>query len=162
VVKGRPDKDDGSSFNFIARCNQTGAPALASVWKALPSDTAILNSLYLASARVKDARLYLTMRGVATNRSAPTTTRVASLRALARLVRPNADPSLEMMRPRLDPAKPFQASSVDHFDQYTGAMPLPATYTSDIQGLMKELSTDPDVSVRAAAVYLSTVVLSHP
>jgi len=69
------------SFKTLGWCDETGPSALASVWRALPSDTVRLRSFLTASANVRDGRIF-----AAANMAASDTSRRARERAAALLV----------------------------------------------------------------------------
>ena len=46
------------AFRTLAWCDETGPPALAGVWRALPADTVRLRTFLFASAHLRDSRIY--------------------------------------------------------------------------------------------------------
>jgi hypothetical protein len=163
VEKGHPEKQEEWALVYIANCDESGGPALATAWSTLPADSASAEALYLASARLKDARVYDAVRGVASNRAAPSTTRVYAVLVLARYARPQSEPELADMKPPFDVRKGFRLPpSTDHFTQFIGSSPLPASYQSDIRAFVQQLASETDPGVRAAAAYLSRLVLLPP
>ena len=46
------------TFTTLGWCDETGAAALASVWRSLPQDTARMHKLLLASSNLRDERVF--------------------------------------------------------------------------------------------------------
>jgi hypothetical protein len=76
------DQATVETFRTLAWCDETGPVALASVWRALPTDTVRLRGFLTASAHVRDARIFSAASQVAADTSRRARERAAALLVL--------------------------------------------------------------------------------
>lgn len=83
LAAGRQDPRFDWALRYIARCDETAAPALAGVWRRPPRDSASLRWLVDASQRVRDERILEATLAALRDDRRPAATRLAAMRVLA-------------------------------------------------------------------------------
>jgi hypothetical protein len=158
ITTGHPAPKMAWALSIIFMCDESGVPAIQSMWASPPTDSVFLDQLVEASARDLDQRVYISVRTVATNTGSPLGLRIAALRVLAsfvdaskfyypaNLLRPSPDSSLTI----LDDSGLLQV---------VGSQPLAAGVNADITALFAALAQgDPDPLLRFAARHLAPVI----
>ena len=144
------------ALGAIAGCSESAGPALQKQWAAPPTDSAALHQLFVASAHVRDQRIYDAVTMVARNPALAISARLAALHVLAAYV----DPTIEVEPIFLSPsADSTTIARLDHpYNQIAGAQPLGAGAVAGVRGLCLALAqSDPNPAMRFASRYLEYV-----
>jgi hypothetical protein len=147
---------------MIVDCEDEGPAYFAAQWMTAAADTSALRELIAGSARIKDARVYASLRRVATDASRPSAVRVASMIALAEYV--DAGISIDLSELQV-PEGPitrirFRGGSAVDVVQVPGAQPL-GSVRNEVRGLLSTIAANRTGEPRevwyAAAVLLRRV-----
>lgn len=151
---GRPAPHYQWAMETIHRCPETGGEALASVWARPPADSAALNSLFLASYTLRDARITEAAIAAAANGGLSQLVRLSAIRVLVGHAVPRFLVSLEDLPPETPPGVTQLLPSVSHVVVSEGARPIGAETISGILDALSRLRSDPDPRIAAAASYV--------
>lgn len=162
LTTGQPASKHEWALATIGRCDESGPPVLARMWREAAGDTASLGHMIYRSVSMRDRRVYDVVSAIARDRSVPELKRAAGLHLLGRWARPGF--SLQYRQffvPGYEPAERYGGRSavtlryIDHDTQDEGAEPLPATIKADVVRLAREISAnDPNYRLKAAAALL--------
>jgi hypothetical protein len=148
---GHPAPHYEWALEFIAKCEETGAPVLAALWRSAVN-TEHLNRLYVSSYLLRDARITDAVTEVAQNRALPRLVRLNAIRVLAGhavpafllsvpdLLRPENDSTISMF-PR-----------VSHITVRNGERRVEEATIRGIVEALGHLRSDADADVATAAV----------
>lgn len=127
----------------IPTCTDVGPAALGVRWRAISGDEPSLETLTLATMRVRDGALYSELLAVAGDRSRPAQVRVATMLALAKLTNPGIGVPLGFLAPP-DTIRwiPMAAGSTTHAPYADGPVPMPPGYRLQVLALLEQLTAD--------------------
>lgn len=150
LQNGRPPKQEEWALFRIATCAH-GAALLADAWATLPSDSAQLKELELASVRVSDRRMLdATLRALADTSSVP-----AIRRAAMRVIYSQYEPTGRIGDDAWESPAFGGFGHANHVFQRTGEMPLTAADSTRIlTALRSTAAVDPDPPIRKVAGWL--------
>lgn len=124
-------------------CTDVGPAALGVRWRAVSGNDDGIETLMLATMRVRDGALYSELLAVADDDSRPPQVRVAAMLALAKLTNPGIGVPLGFLVPPDTIRRvPMAAGSTTHSPYAVGPVPLPAGYRSQVLALLEQLATD--------------------
>jgi len=154
LATGEPGPQREWALQVIGQCAVSGGAALAALWSSPSSDSADLERIYAASARIRDEQIFNAVRAVSLNTAVPTLTRLAALRVLAAYVNHRILTSFEFLTPPVIPGVRPRGYR-DHGMPIDGSSPLHPGAAQEIRDLLRSLAaSDPDPRVRYAASYL--------
>jgi hypothetical protein len=157
---GQPAPHYEWAIGTISRCVETGGEVLASVWSRPPTDSSSLNSLFLASHRLRDARVTDAAIVAASNGSLPQLVRLNAIRVLVGHAVPSFLMSLTQLPPEARPGGYETIASVSHVAAYEGARPIGPETMDNILETLSRLRSDPDTRIAGAATYVFRQVFS--
>ena len=147
---GHPAPHYEWALEFIARCEETGAPVLAALWLRA-ADTEQLNSLFLSSYLLRDARITDAVIEAAQNRALPRLVRLNAIRVLAGHAVPEFLLSIpDLLRLENDSVRSL-FPSVDHVRVRNGDRPVDQATIRGIVEALGRIRNDADADVAAAA-----------
>lgn len=148
---GHPAPHYEWALEFIAKCEETGAPVLAALWRSA-ADTEHLNRLYVSSYLLRDARITDAVTKVAQNRALPRLVRLNAIRVLAG----HAVPEFLVTVPDLlrweNEFSTILFPSVDHITVRNGERRVEEATIRGIVEALGHLRSDSDADVAMAAV----------
>jgi len=126
------------TFNTLAWCDETGPPALAPVWRALPTDTVRLSAFFFASSNIRDGRIFAAAHATAVDSTRRARDRAAALLVLvAQLDSTSAVTVVPASRAEVWRA---QLARWSHPLQIAGTKALPSDAHSRVNALVQRLS----------------------
>lgn len=126
------------TFTTLAWCDETGPPALAAAWRALPRDTVRLRSFLFASANVRDARVFDAAFATASDSRRRARERAAALLVLVAQLDSAATVTLGPAA-RAEGWR-AQLARETHPAQLAGTMPLPKDARSRVAALAQTMA----------------------
>lgn len=159
LTHGRPANKREWALGTIPRCDESGPPVLARMWRDARGDSATLAQLIYRSVGLRDRRLYGVVAEQSRDPSLPPLKRAAALSLLGRWARPGTLTRYSRyFAPDYAPAErhggvsPRESLFLDHDTQVEGAEPLPSTILDEVVVLLRSASqNDADFRVRATA-----------
>lgn len=162
IETGHPHPRWRWAVEHIGICSESGPPALAALWRALPGDTARVEEAIEATGRIRDQRLY--DEAVATLRATgrPAVVRVGAMRLLMRYVQPSQDYPFSALEPGERVRIATGVGKLNASVQVSGSRPLPDSLTSQVLALFQEIAADDrePVVAHAAARLARTLALT--
>lgn len=147
---GHPAPHYDWALEFIAKCEETGAPVLAALWRRA-ADTEHLNRLFLSSYLLRDARITGAVIEAAQNRALPRLVRLNAIRVLAGHAVPEFLLSIpDLLRLENDSIRSL-FPSVDHVRVRNGDRPVDQATIRGIVEALGQIRNDADADVAAAA-----------
>lgn len=148
----------------IQSCGAMAGEVLAQQWRHPPADTAALTLLGGVSANVRDKRVYLAARRIATSRRVTTNARLATIVTLVA----HADSTVRLSY-NIWPKSPVDARPnvgfghpLHSLDHASPDAPLPSSVWSDVVSLLARLGeSDPNDDVRTMAEYVAKRLRTH-
>jgi hypothetical protein len=131
-------KATAATFRTLGWCDETGPPALASVWRALPTDTVRLRAFLGASANLRDGRIFS-----ATYAAAADTTRRLRERAAALLVlvgQVDSTVTVTVVPSTRAEVWRAQLARESHPSVVVGTTPLPEDARARVSALVKKIA----------------------
>jgi hypothetical protein len=154
---GHPHPHYGRAINLILPCEQSGATALANVWRTAREDRAELERLTYVSSAMRDQRVFTATVGALQDQTRPRLVRLAAMSVLTALADSVVQPFLDVLE---NPPPHHVLGTVLDFPITIGAEPLAADTPERVLTLFAGVATeDPDPVVQAAARYLHTGLL---
>lgn len=152
LTLGQPADRYGWARDIIVKCDESGGPALASVWRSVSADPGELPHVVYSTSRVRDQRILDQLVIVARDQARPTVVRLSAFQVMVSYYKPSAYVSMRSLR---QPPFGSPLGFVTEFVATEGSSPLGPTSRESIRNLMRELSqSDPDSTVRNAARFL--------
>ncbi len=153
LTLGQPADRYGWARDVIVKCDESGGPALVSLWRSVPADAAELAHVVYSTSRVRDQRILEELLTVARDQARPAVVRLSAFQVLVSYYKPSAYVSLRSLR---QPPFGSPLGFVTEFVATEGSSPLGPTTLTSIHNLMRELAqSDPDQTVRNAARFLA-------
>jgi hypothetical protein len=158
LTHGQPANKREWALDTIDRCDESGPPVLARMWREVAADSASVGHMIYRSVYMRDRRVYNVVSTLARDRSVPALKRAAALHLLGRWARPGF--TLEYQQffsPEFEFVEKSGVvhSSMSHDTQYDGAEALPSTVRQEVLALARELAIgDPNFRLRATAALL--------
>jgi hypothetical protein len=135
LAKNTPTRE---TFATLAWCDESGPPALASVWQALPTDTVRVRAFLAASSNLRDERIYSAAFATASDATRKPRDRGAALLTLvAQLDAAAAVGVTPATRAEVWRAQLLHES---HPSQIAGTRPLPADARARVTALIDRLA----------------------
>lgn len=148
---GHPAPHYEWALEFIAKCEETGAPVLAALWRSA-ANTEHLNRLYVSSYLLRDARVTDAVTEVAQNRALPRLVRLNAIRVLAGHAVPEFLVTVPDLLRRENEFSIIPFPSVDHVMVRNGERPVDQAAIRGIVEALGHLRSDSDADVATAAV----------
>jgi hypothetical protein len=148
---GHPAPHYEWALEFIAKCEETGAPVLAALWRSA-ADTEHLNRLYVSSYLLRDARITDAVTKVAQNRALPRLVRLNAIRVLAGHAVPEFLVTVPDLLRRENEFSIIPFPSVDPVTVRHGERPVEEATIRGIVEALGHLRSDSDADVATAAV----------
>jgi hypothetical protein len=165
LTRGEPSNKREWALDTIDRCDESGPPVLARMWREVAADSASLGHTIYRSVYMRDRRVYDVITGIARDRSVPALKRAAALHLLVRWARPGLSLQFRrFFRPDFMSREQHLSAfaGISHDTQYEGAEPLPATIKDDVIRLARDVAED-DPNYRLQAIAAEIVSwLSYP
>ena len=162
LTHDQPANKRGWALDTIDRCDESGPPVLAGMWREVAADSASVGHMIYRSVYMRDRRVYNVVSALARDRSVPALKRAAALHLLGRWARPGFTLEYEQFfAPGFESVEKngVQYSSMSHDTQLEGAEPLPAAIRQEVLGLALEIAaSDSNFRLRAAAVQLAKIL----
>jgi hypothetical protein len=126
LASGQPHPRYEWARAAIVDCEEEGPVYFAAQWDTAPADSSALRQMIAGSSRVRDARVYASLRQTATDASRPSVVRVAAMIALAEYVDPHISIDLSELRVPEGPIARirFRGGSAVDVVQVPGTHPL--------------------------------------
>jgi hypothetical protein len=151
------------TFTTLGWCDETGPAALASVWRSLPQDTLRLHKFLIASANLRDARVFNAAYVAAKDKSRRGRDRGAALLVLIAQV--DATYGVDLVPASRTEVWRAQLTRESRAQQIAGTSPLPDDARARVSALTDSLAVglpagaaglrDPlGVAVQAAQLYI--------
>ncbi len=143
IRTGQPAPKREWARSHITTCLEEGPAILADQWRTTQADSAHLRYLVFNSGRLRDERLYQSLRDVVADRSRPRAVRIGAMLALARYVNPNSMLGFSDVRaPVNDPAPriPLVSGSSTYTGQLFGTHPLQEPVAPAVLGLLDRVA----------------------
>ncbi len=162
LASGHPHPRATWARAAIVDCEEEGPAYFARRWDSTPADTATLRELIAGSTRIRDARVYTSLRRIATDPARPSAVRVAAMIALAQYVDAGISIDLSQLRVPEGPITRirFRGGSAVDVVQVPGAQPL-GSVRNDVRSLLAAIAANRSGEPRevwyAAAVLLRRV-----
>lgn len=148
---GHPAPHYGWALEAIDKCEQTGGPALAALWRGAPLEGERLNQLFLASYSLRDSRVTAAAIEAATNGSLPQLVRLNAIRVLAGHAFPEYLLTISDLL-RVDPEyTTSRFPRVSHVVVRNGASPVGEGTIRAIITALSGMQSDSDAKVAYAA-----------
>lgn len=148
---GNPAPHWDWALEYIARCEETGPTTLATLWRQPMSEVTTGEGLFIASYRLRDARLTETLLDVAADRSVPQPVRLNAIRVIAGHAVPEFLLSIsDLSRPDSETRR-VSFPSVDHVSVRDGDVRVGSGTIRSIIIALARLSQDADPQVALAA-----------
>lgn len=143
LTSGQPHSRYEWARVTIVDCEDEGPAYFAAQWATAPADTTALRQLIAGSSRVRDARVYATLRRAATDASGPSAVRVAAMLTLAAYVDPSISIDLSELRVPDGPIERirFRGGSAVDVVQVPGSQPLGAV-RDEVHSLSSTIAAD--------------------
>lgn len=127
----------------VVDCEDEGPAFFARQWATAPADTAALREMIAGSSRVRDARVYASLRQIASDASRPSVVRVAAMIGLAEYVDPSISIDLSELRVPDGPITRirFRGGSAVDVVQVPGAQPL-GPVRGEVIALLNRIAAD--------------------
>jgi hypothetical protein len=138
------------ALEFIAKCEETGAPVLAALWRRAV-DTERLDRLSMSSYLLRDARITDAVTEVAQNRALPRLVRLNAIRVLAGHAVPEYNLSIRDLLRRENEFSTYLFPVVDHIRVRNGERPVDHATIRGIVEALGPIRNDPDADVAVAA-----------
>jgi hypothetical protein len=139
------------ALEFIAKCEETGGPVLAGLWRRPSADSAHLDRLFLSSYTLRDSRITAAVIDAASDRSLPQLVRLNAIRVLAGHAVPEFLLSIpDLLRQESDSVRSL-FPSVDHVNVRNGDSPVGTSTVRTIVETLEVLKDDPDGRIALAA-----------
>lgn len=148
---GHPAPHYEWAWEFIAKCEETGPPVLAALWRSSAADTEHLNRLYLSSYLLRDARITDAVIEAAQNRALPRLGRLNAIRVLAGHAVPEFLVSVPDLLREENEFSVLSFPSVDPVPVRNGERPVEQATIRGIVDALEGIRDDPDADVAAAA-----------
>ena len=148
---GHPDPHYDWAVDFIARCEETGGPVLAGLWRRPSADTADLNRLFLSSYRLRDSRITAAVIEVAGDPEVPQLMRLNAIRVMAGHAFPDFLLAISDLLRLESVSVIYPFPSVDHVTVRNGGNPVGTSTIQTIVAALEVLENDPDAQVAHAA-----------
>lgn len=159
LTHGQPASKREWALGTINRCDESGPPVLARMWREVAADSASVGNMIYRSVGLRDRRVYDVVLAIVRDPSVPARKRAAALYLLGRWAAPgfslNYDP---YFAPGYEPAEwqggvsAANAWFIDHDAQNEGAEPLPATTKDDVLRLARDTAAnEPNYRLRFMA-----------
>jgi hypothetical protein len=147
---GHPAPHYEWALEFIAKCEETGAPVLAALWRSA-ADTEHLNRLFVSSYLLRDARVTDAVTQAAQNRALPRLVRLNAIRVLAGHAVPEFMVSVPDLLREENEFSVIPFRSVHPVRVRNGERPVEEATIRGIVDALAGIRNDPDVDVAAAA-----------
>jgi hypothetical protein len=148
---GHPAPRYDWALESIARCDETGPPVVAALWRRPPSDVHAQERLFYPSYTLRDSRLTAAVIEAAENRSLPQLVRLNAVRVLAGHAAPEFLLSIsDLLRVDSDIAR-YYFPSVDHVSVRNGQSPVEEGTIRDILAALQGMRNDPDPQIAQVA-----------
>lgn len=148
---GHPDPHYEWALDFIARCEETGGPVLAGVWRRPSTDSADLNRLFLSSYRLRDSRITAAVIEAASDPALPQLMRLNAIRVMAGHAFPDFLLAIsDLLRLESDSVR-YLFPRVDHVTVRNGGNPVGTSTVGTIVAALDVLKNDPDGQIAHAA-----------
>jgi hypothetical protein len=153
LTTGEPAPHHDWAVAYSDRCDESGPPALAALWRRLSDDRTELGRVTYKTSSLRDQRLLDAMVATARDRSRPTLVRLATFQVLMSYFDTATYMPLEdLERPPVGSPLSFQFDFVAE----DGAQPLSASAPDTILAVLHELAAgDPDPTVQHAARFVA-------
>jgi hypothetical protein len=154
LTHGQPANKREWALDTITRCDESGPPVLARMWRQTAADSASVGSMIYRSVGLRDRRVYEVVSAIARDRSVPALKRAAALHLLVRWARPGLSLEYEQFfAPDFEPAQQRRNAfhGISHDTQDEGAEPLPTGVKEDVAQLARDIAQD-DPSFRLQAI----------
>lgn len=151
---GQPAPHYQWAMETMRRCPETGGEVLPSVWAHPPTDSAALNTLFLASYTVRDARITDAAIAAASNGSLPQLVRLNAMRVLVGHAVPSFLLSLADLPPDTPPGVIKILGGKSHVSVDEGDRPIGPETLDSILNALARLRSDPDPRIAGAASYV--------
>lgn len=162
LTHGQPANKREWALDTIDRCDESGPPVLAAMWKEVAADSGSVGHMIYRSVYMRDRRVYDVVSALARDRSVPALKRAAALHLLGRWARPGFTLEYEQFfAPGFESVEKngVQYSSMNHDTQHEGAEPLPATIRQEVLSLAREIANaDSNFRLRATAAQLVEIL----
>ncbi len=162
LTQGQPANKRDWALDTIDRCDESGPPVLARMWREVAPDSAPVGHMIYRSVYMRDRRVYEVVSALARDRSVPALKRAAALHLLGRWAQPGLSLHFgQFFAPGFESVEKngIIYRGISHDTQYEGAEPLPATIKADVQRLAHDLAaTEPNYRLRAAAKMLASLL----
>jgi len=162
LTHGQPANKREWALDTIDRCDESGPPVLARMWREVPADSASVGHMIYRSVYMRDRRVYDVVSVLARDHSVPALKRAAALHLLGRWARPGFTLDYgQFFSPEFESVQKNGVvySSMSHDTQREGAEALPATVRQEVLALARELATaDPNFRLRATAALLVDIL----
>jgi hypothetical protein len=162
LTRGEPANKREWALDTIDRCDESGPPVLARMWREVAADSASVGRMIYRSVYVRDRRVYEAVSVLARDRSVPALKRAAALHLLGRWARPGFTLDYQQFfSPEFESVEKNGVvySSLSHDTQYEGAEGLPATVRQEVLAVAREVATaDPNFRLRATAALLVDIL----
>lgn len=148
---GHPDPHYEWALEFIAKCEETGGPVLAGLWRRPSADSADLNRLFLSSYRLRDSRITAAVIDAVSDPALPQLMRLNAIRVMAGHAAPEFLLSIaDLLRQESDSVR-YLFPSVDHITVRNGGSPVGTSTIRTIVAALEVLKQDTDGQVAHAA-----------
>jgi len=153
LTKGQPDPHYDWARDIIGKCDSSGGPALAALWRSVPADSAELAHVVYTTSRLRDQRILTALLAVAQDQARPLAVRLATIQVLISYFKPSGYVPFDWLK-----RPPFGSpvGQVTEFLATEGSVPLGANTRNTILALMRQLAaSDPDATMRGAARFVT-------
>lgn len=153
LTLGQPAARYGWARDVIVKCDESGPPALATLWRSAPADSTELAHIVYSTSRLRDQRILDQLLTIARDESRPVVVRLSAFQVLVSYFRPEAWVSLRRLR---QPPFGSPLGFVTEFSATEGSTALGPATRESIRALMRRLAeSDTDETVRNAARFLA-------
>jgi hypothetical protein len=126
------------TFATLGWCDESGPPALAGVWRALPQDTIRVRAFLGASANVRDGRIYSAAFSAACDSARRPRARAAALLVLVAQLDSGA--TVTVVASSRSEVWRAQLARESHASQLRGTEPLPSDARTRVSALIRTLA----------------------
>ena len=140
---GHPHPRYAWAQEYIMNCKDEGPAYFAAQWATVQGDTSELRRILMGSTRIRDARVYASLRKTATDRSRPDAVRVAALIGLTEYVNPGISIDISELRPpegEVERIRFYGGSAVDYV-HVPGARPI-GPVADEVLPLLNRIAAD--------------------
>lgn len=161
LTTGQPEGKRAWAQDYITACGDEGPAVLARQWLEVGDDSAQVVALVIGSPRIRDARIYNTMRTIVEDPNRPERVRVGAMIVLAKYV----DPQIGIGYPDLRAPSgeirriPLVLNWLTHGGQIAGTHPLPGPVGQEVLATLQRVAARRDTEDRA--VWYAAAVLAR-